>query len=381
MTTEKSGQSPAKYIYDKTYESKFLVEAQGGTGWFDATYMKFSRTGGCGVTIPAGNYTLAVAASPTAGGTVTKSPNSSYYASGASVTVTATPAAGYQFDGWAGDATGKTSPLTVTMNANKSISANFSRIPDATTNLVKNGSFTNTDNWTLNKWQNSAGTFAVSSGNANITAITLPSGEGAAAHSLQLVQNGIELTQGTKYRVTFDASAASARTIGLVIQMDIDPWTTYYSKDTVSLTATKQTFSYDFTMTGPTDDNARIAFNFGNATPNVTISNVKIGYDLGTTGIAADRRLASAPAKPTLRATQSSSGVKVSFKASESGAATLRLYGIKGDVLSTANLQTVSGKSYTHTLRIPGGKLSSGFYIVGLQRGSGAVERMAVLVQ
>jgi len=48
MKTEKSGQSPAKYIYDKTYEAKFLVEAQGGTGWFDATYMKFSRTGACG---------------------------------------------------------------------------------------------------------------------------------------------------------------------------------------------------------------------------------------------------------------------------------------------------------------------------------------------
>jgi len=47
MKTEKSGQSPAKYIYDKTYESKFLAEAQAGTGWFEASYMKFSRSG-CG---------------------------------------------------------------------------------------------------------------------------------------------------------------------------------------------------------------------------------------------------------------------------------------------------------------------------------------------
>jgi uncharacterized repeat protein (TIGR02543 family) len=279
QTTEKGGQSPAKYIYDKTYESKFLVEAAGGTGNFDATYMKFSRTGDCGVTIPAGNYTLAVAASPTAGGTVTKSPSASYYSSGSSVTVTATPATGYQFDGWDGSATGTTNPLSVAMNANKTVTAKFSRIPDATTNLVKNGNFTNTDNWTLNKWQNSAGTFAVSGGNANITAITLPSGDGAAAHSLQLVQNGIELTQGTKYLISFDASAASARTIGLVIQMDIDPWTGYYEKD-VSLTTTKQTFTYEFEMTKPTDDNSRIAFNFGGATPNVTISNVKIGYAL-----------------------------------------------------------------------------------------------------
>ncbi len=40
----------SQYIYDKTYESKFLVEAAGGTGWFEASYMKFSRTGACGGT-------------------------------------------------------------------------------------------------------------------------------------------------------------------------------------------------------------------------------------------------------------------------------------------------------------------------------------------
>jgi len=38
----------SQYIYDKTYESTFLVEAAGGTGWFEASYMKFSRTGACG---------------------------------------------------------------------------------------------------------------------------------------------------------------------------------------------------------------------------------------------------------------------------------------------------------------------------------------------
>ena len=40
----------SQYIYNNTYESKFLVEAAGGTGWFEASYMKFSRTGACGGT-------------------------------------------------------------------------------------------------------------------------------------------------------------------------------------------------------------------------------------------------------------------------------------------------------------------------------------------
>ncbi|MDC0305275.1 hypothetical protein OAL57_02340, partial [bacterium] len=44
---------------------------------------------------------------------------------GAEATLTATPSAGYVFVGWNGDASGNVNPLTVTMNANKSIGATF----------------------------------------------------------------------------------------------------------------------------------------------------------------------------------------------------------------------------------------------------------------
>jgi lysophospholipase L1-like esterase len=62
-------------------------------------------------------------------GTVSKSPNQASYTSGASVTLTATPAAGFQFSAWSGSATGSTNPLSVTMNANKTITATFAPIP------------------------------------------------------------------------------------------------------------------------------------------------------------------------------------------------------------------------------------------------------------
>ena len=51
---------------------------------------------------------------------------------GASTTVTASPAAGYIFTGWEGDASGATNPLTITMNSNKTITAIFSAIPTVT---------------------------------------------------------------------------------------------------------------------------------------------------------------------------------------------------------------------------------------------------------
>jgi len=57
-------------------------------------------------------------------GTVTATPTGPY-APGTQVTLRATPAAGYVFKGWGGDATGTVNPLTVTMNANKTISATF----------------------------------------------------------------------------------------------------------------------------------------------------------------------------------------------------------------------------------------------------------------
>ncbi len=61
-------------------------------------------------------------------GTVTKNPNQTNYNHGTSVVVTATPNTGYVFTSWTGDASGSVNPLTVVMNSNKTITANFTAI-------------------------------------------------------------------------------------------------------------------------------------------------------------------------------------------------------------------------------------------------------------
>jgi formylglycine-generating enzyme required for sulfatase activity len=56
------------------------------------------------------------------------------YLSGTNATVTATPLAGYLFGSWSGDATGSTNPLTILMDADKTVGATFvedTRDPDA----------------------------------------------------------------------------------------------------------------------------------------------------------------------------------------------------------------------------------------------------------
>ena len=58
-------------------------------------------------------------------GTVVKNPDNLTYNNGDIVELTATPDSGYEFNSWSGDATGSNNPLTVTMNGNKNITANF----------------------------------------------------------------------------------------------------------------------------------------------------------------------------------------------------------------------------------------------------------------
>ncbi len=56
-------------------------------------------------------------------------PNGGTYEAGTPVTLTASPASGWQFDGWSGDASGPNNPITITMNGNKTVTATFSKIP------------------------------------------------------------------------------------------------------------------------------------------------------------------------------------------------------------------------------------------------------------
>jgi serine protease len=68
-------------------------------------------------------YTLTVNITPTGGGTVT--PSGGTYNHGQSVTLTASPNSGYQFVKWSGAASGTSLTTTITMNANKNVTAEF----------------------------------------------------------------------------------------------------------------------------------------------------------------------------------------------------------------------------------------------------------------
>lgn len=96
--------------------------------------------------VPDVQYTVTVTPDPAGGGGVTKFPEKPTYSPGEQVTLTATPSLGYVFTSWSGGASGTTNPLTVTVNNNLNITANFTSVPDHTLTVLidGNGSVTKT---------------------------------------------------------------------------------------------------------------------------------------------------------------------------------------------------------------------------------------------
>jgi len=105
-----SGQYRIEAVYINEYE---IYGAIGDSDYFTVVAAENPAT-----------YTLTTTA---VNGTITKTPNQSTFNSGDTVTLTAAPSAGYRFVNWTGDATGTTSPVTITMTANKSVTANFAQ--------------------------------------------------------------------------------------------------------------------------------------------------------------------------------------------------------------------------------------------------------------
>ncbi len=73
-------------------------------------------------------------------GSVTKSPDRSYYTDGTQVELTAIPNADWFFVGWSGDVSGTVNPATVVMNGDKVVTATFSPIPTHTVTIHTVGS-------------------------------------------------------------------------------------------------------------------------------------------------------------------------------------------------------------------------------------------------
>ena len=89
------------------------------------------------VTVPPPLYTLTMAV--VGSGTTSPAVGTYTYDEGTVVPLSATPAAGWEFDHWSGDVTGSTNPTSVTMSGNKLVAAHFVEIPTDLCRAISDG--------------------------------------------------------------------------------------------------------------------------------------------------------------------------------------------------------------------------------------------------
>lgn len=101
---------------------------------------------------------------------------------------------------------------------------------------------------------------------------------GQVDYSVQLVQPNLPMKKGATYEINFDAYAVEDRTMIVCVSAPDKAWIRYFPDTVLDLTTTKQTYTYQFTMTEDNDANGRLEFNMGNvsSTAGIRISNVSV---------------------------------------------------------------------------------------------------------
>jgi uncharacterized repeat protein (TIGR02543 family) len=105
-----------RYVFPATYQPQTPEPST----WGDV-----SLNGSQRAPEPSKTYTVATAAFPSYGATVSRSPNYSAYHAGTRVTVTASPYAGWAFTGWSGGLVSARNNITITVEDNLTLTANF----------------------------------------------------------------------------------------------------------------------------------------------------------------------------------------------------------------------------------------------------------------
>ena len=201
----------------------------------DASYaFQLSESRNLVANFAANTYTLNVNVE---NGTVTKIPGKTSYNSGEIVVLTATPAAGYTFTGWSGDATGSQSSVSVTMNANKNVTANFAVI--ATTYTLNVTAINGTVLKAPSKTNYNSGEIVVLTATP-ATGYTFTGWSGDATGS----QNSVSVTMDANKNVIANFAAIISNTYSLNVNaingnvVKNPDETAYNSGDIVQLTAT-----------------------------------------------------------------------------------------------------------------------------------------------
>lgn len=155
------------------------------------------------------------------------------------------------------------------------------REPDDSGNYIHNGDFSvveplddeNAD-WSFLLFNGGEGAAEIKDNTLIITSTNA----GTEEYSVQIVQPGLTMKKGHKYKLTFDAKADAPRDMITCVSAPTAGWIRYLQDTTFDLTTDFKTYTFDFTVNAKDDNNGRLEFNMGkhNFTDTVYIKNVRL---------------------------------------------------------------------------------------------------------
>jgi uncharacterized repeat protein (TIGR02543 family) len=208
-------------------------------------------------TVPNDRYALTTLISPVGGGSVTRAPDAPSYSAGTTVNVTAIPASNYKFTGWSGASTSQAANVAITMDAHKSLTANFYSVI-----------------WTKAAseigWRVPFANGAVTNGNAKYAElITLNASDRVTVagradasmepYDIQIIQNGFNYTPSAGgYKLVITGNVTGRVKFAAGVQLGGEPYTTYIAinENTDGVISSAGAFTKDIRMVNTKDYNA-----------------------------------------------------------------------------------------------------------------------------
>ena len=230
-------------------------------------------------------------------------------------------------------------------------------------NLVKNPDFFDgMEYWTLTTLSS-----AIAEGSAiqGEYAVSISNG-GENAWDVFLGQSGLLVEQGYEYTISFDAYAGAPHQITPFVGRNNEPWTVYSGGEPVSISTTRQTYSFTFPMNEPTDPESRLGFDTGGDEEVVYFDNILLrkGGQLST---SANIFNISPGLSPSLRVYPNPVHNLTSFyyTLQKSAQVTLRIFNLNGQEVETlANGFKEQGE---HVIKWNSGKHPAGVYLCQLK--------------
>ena len=219
-----------------------------------------------------GPFSLSI--EPATGGTVEVSPKMESYPEGTMVTLTATPAEGYEFDKWLH--VGSANPAQIEVNKDFTIIPVFVKKNE----IILNGNFDKSlASWS--SWFEASVSPVFTTSVTDSIFVANVTKSGTASWHIVEQQLNVPLIQGTSYNISFDAWAENPNSMDVFLSRNSGNYSSYYST-VKNITKTKQTYTWAVKMTQPTDYNCRFGFGFGKFSGKVFLDNVSIEKQVST---------------------------------------------------------------------------------------------------